>query len=78
MWQILFTVEQTIFLFALGWFIRLLIKYSKEVKELTKQYFELDKDFGIHKENNIQIFNSIDSRLSKIESKLDQLYKELI
>ena len=77
-WKIIFVVEQTVFLFALGWFIRLLILYSKEVKELSKQYSELDKDYGIHKENNLQLFKQIDDRLKRIENKIEKLFEEFM
>ena len=43
LWNIAFIVLQTIFVFALGWFIRLLFLISRDHKVLEARVTELEK-----------------------------------
>jgi len=68
---IVFSSLQTIFLFALGWFIKLLGKFSGDVKALESRVSELEKSQAVDCER----WRKIEVWMEKIETKLDGVRK---
>ena len=77
-----FMVLQTVFTIALGWFIRLLIKFSNDMKELEKRFSNDMKEIEgrVSKLEQFQAVDKsrwagLDTRLERMENKIDDLIK---
>jgi TolA-binding protein len=64
-----FVVLQTVFLLALGWFIRLLIIFSRDMKTIEARVTELEKSQAVDKDR----WTSLEKRLDRFEQKIDKL-----
>ena len=77
-----FMVLQTVFTIALGWFIRLLIKFSNDMKALEKRFSNDMKEIEgrVSKLEQFQAVDKsrwagLDTRLERMENKIDDLIK---
>jgi len=79
-WQIAFGVGQTVFIFVLGWFIKLLVSFSHDVKkthermneveaQMAEKLAEVKQDIAISKERNKNIFSAFE----RLERKFDSI-----
>jgi hypothetical protein len=86
-WQIAFSVVQTVFIFALGWFIKLLIGFSGDVKktnermneiesQMAEKLAEVKQDIAISKERDKNIFSAIERLERKFDSIVEIKVKE--
>jgi hypothetical protein len=86
-WQIAFSVVQTVFIFALGWFIKLLIGFSCDVKktnermneiesQMAEKLAEVKQDIAISKERDKNIFSAIERLERKFDSIVEIKVKE--
>lgn len=66
-----FMVLQTVFIIALGWFIKLLIKFSNDMKALEKRIAKLEQFQAVDKSR----WAGLDTRLERMENKIDDLIK---
>jgi len=77
-----FMVLQTVFIIALGWFIKLLIKFSNDMKALEKR-FSNDMKAIEGRVSKLEQFQAVDksrwagldTRLERMENKIDDLIK---
>ena len=77
-----FMVLQTVFTIALGWFIKLLIKFSNDMKALEKRFSNDMKTIKEHI-SKLEQFQAVDksrwagldTRLERMENKIDDLIK---
>ena len=77
-----FMVLQTVFIIALGWFIKLMIKYTKDMKALEKR-FSNDMKTIVGRVSKLEQFQAVDksrwagldTRLERMENKIDDLIK---
>ena len=77
-----FMVLQTVFTIALGWFIKLLIKFSNDMKALEKRFSNDMKaiEGRVSKLEQFQAvdksrWEGLDTRLERMENKIDDLIK---
>lgn len=77
-----FMVLQTVFTIALGWFIKLLIKFSNDMKALEKRFSNDMKEIEgrVSKLEQFQAvdksrWEGLDTRLERMENKIDDLIK---
>jgi len=66
-----FMVLQTVFTIALGWFIKLLIKFSNDMKALEKRIAKLEQFQAVDESR----WSGLDTRLERMENKIDDLIK---
>jgi len=66
-----FMVLQTVFIMALGWFIKLLIKFSNDMKALEKRIAKLEQFQAVDESR----WSGLDTRLERMENKIDDLIK---
>lgn len=66
-----FMVLQTVFILALGWFIKLLIKFSNDMKALEKRIAKLEQFQAVDESR----WSGLDTRLERMENKIDDLIK---
>ena len=66
-----FMVLQTVFILALGWFIKLLIKFSNDMKALEKRIAKLEQFQAVDQSR----WSGLDTRLERMENKIDDLIK---
>lgn len=66
-----FMVLQTVFIIALGWFIKLLIKFSNDMKALEKRIAKLEQFQAVDESR----WSGLDTRLERMENKIDDLIK---
>lgn len=66
-----FMVLQTVFIIALGWFIKLLIKFSNDMKAIEKRIAKLEQFQAVDESR----WSGLDTRLERMENKIDDLIK---
>ena len=66
-----FMVLQTVFTIALGWFIKLLIKFSNDMKALEGRVSKLEQFQAVDQSR----WAGLDTRLERMENKIDDLIK---
>ncbi len=66
-----FMVLQTVFIIALGWFIKLLIKFSNDMKAIEKRIAKLEQFQAVDESR----WAGLDTRLERMENKIDDLIK---
>jgi len=66
-----FMVLQTVFIIALGWFIKLLIKFSNDMKALEGRVSKLEQFQAVDQSR----WAGLDTRLERMENKIDDLIK---
>lgn len=71
-WNIAFVILQTIFVFALGWFIRLLIIFNEEHKKLEKRVTELEKQQAVDSDR----WRRWENWMQKIDNKIDKILEK--
>ncbi len=87
-WQIAFGIEQAVFIFSLGWFIRLLLKFAKDLKNVEFRIDGVEKksnsdiaqvrqEIAITKERENNIYNVIRQINSKLDKICDTIYKPI-
>jgi len=68
-----FVVLQTVFLMALTWFIRLLIKLSGDLKGIERRVQKLEQLQAVDESR----WEGLNKRLDKFEDKLDSIILEM-
>ena len=86
-WQIAFGVIQTVFIFALGWFIKLLIGFSCDLKKTNDKITTVESAFNaeiaqlkseraVAREREKNIFAAIERLENKFDSIVEVKIKE--
>lgn len=68
-WNIVFAFLQSIFLFALGWFIRLLILFRNDMKAIENRVTKLEQDQKVYSDR----WRRMEKWMDCIDKKIDRL-----
>lgn len=68
-WNIIFSALLTIFLFALGWFIRLLIVFKNDIKDIEDRVSKLEEKQAVDDER----WRRMEKWMDQIDKKIDRL-----
>jgi hypothetical protein len=72
-YQVAFVVLQIVFALLVTWFIRLLLKFSKDLKDLDYRVSKNKENLNIHKAVVNEKHNNLIDIVLRVESKIDAI-----